>query len=119
MLVHVNVGCPRVILRGLIAQEIIAAARFVTKGLDSLHRKKGVFLDVRAANVCWRTNAARDKAVLEDMSTCGKEGCRPNTTLVDWEEESTIPTLLRADCYNKVCDMNQFTVKLRNLCCVR
>ena len=119
MLIHVHVGCPRLILRDLIAQEFIAAARSVAKGLDSLHRKKGVFLDVRAANVCWRTNAARDKAVLVDVSTCGKEGCRPNITLVDWEEEGTNPTLDRAGRYNKASDMTQFTVMLRKLCHVR
>ena len=97
-------------------QEFIAVASSIAKGLDSLHSQQGVFLDVRAANICWRTNTARDKAVMVDMSTCGKEGCKPTIMLKDWEAGGTNRTLSPDGCYTKASDMRQFTVMLHKLC---
>ena len=95
----------------------MAAARSVAKGLDSLHEKKGVFLDVRAANVCWQTNTARKQAVLVDVSTCGREGCKPTIMLKDWNKQGTHRTLDEAGKYDIASDMRQFVVMFRNLCC--
>ena len=101
---------------GITVQEFIAAARSIVKGLDSLHSQQGVFLDVRAANICWRTQTAHVEAVMVDVSTCGKEGCKPTIMLKDWVAKGTNRTLNRAGCYDKASDMRQLVVMLRKLC---